>query len=243
VTRTNQALLIVALLTVAGPARGSEKEAKEILQRAIKAHGGERTLTKAAQLRRRDVGTQTLPSGLVKFTIELVRSLPDRFRLTAEVGRIKTTIVFNGDKAWQSDGGPAVEQQQAHVQELREEAYVDWIITLVPLTRTGFTLSTLPKTKVGGEAAVGIKVVRKGSPEVRLYFLESSGLLARAEREAREVGLKVDKEYLYSAYKEFDGVKLPTKQVVLINGRKFTEFTSSDVSFPARLPEKTFAKP
>ena len=75
------------------------------------------------------------------------------------------------------------------------------------------------------------------------YFLEKSGLLAKIEREGTEAGLRVDKAYLYSAYKEFDGVKLPTKEIVLINNRKFTEFTSSDVSFPARLDAKTFGKP
>jgi hypothetical protein len=242
-TRTTRAILLVVLLTVAGPVHGGEKEAKEILQRAIKAHGGVKALTKAAQMRRRDIGTHTTLTGTLKFSSEIVRSLPDRIRWTVDTGQIKITSVLNGNKAWESAGGPAVEILPARLQELRDEAYVEWLTTLVPLTKTGFTLSSLPKTKVGGEAAVGIKVVRKGSPGVRLYFLESNGLLAKAQREAKEADLKVDKEYLYTVYKEFDGVKLPTKQSVLINGKKFTEFASGDVSFPARLDDKTFAKP
>src|SRR5437763_15660135 len=98
------------------------------------------------------------------------------------------------------------------MKELREEAYVSYATTLVPLTKEGYTLSTLAKTKVDGEAAVGIKVVRKGYPDLRLYFLERNGLLVRVEREATLVGLKIAKEYRYSTFKSFDGVKLPTRE-------------------------------
>ena len=38
-------------------------------------------------------------------------------------------------------------------------------------------------------------------------------------------------------------VKLPTKLTLLINGKKFIEVTSGDVSFPVKLDAKTFAKP
>jgi hypothetical protein len=239
----NQVIWIIGILALAGPAHAGDKAAREILDRAIKAHGGEKAMTRAAQLRRRDTGSLVTFNGTIKFSSEVVRSLPDRLRLSVDTGKIKVISVLNGNKGWSTDGGPAVELLPARVQELREEAYVQWAATLVPLTKTGFTLTTLPKTRVGGDSALGIKVVRKGYPELRLYFLERSGLLARIEREAREAGLKVDKEYLYSGYKVFDGVKLPTSHTELINGKKFTEFTSSDVSFPARIDEKTFAKP
>jgi hypothetical protein len=230
---------ILAWTTAVSSLSAGEKEAKEILERAIKAHGGTKALTKAAQLERRDKGTQ----GPTAFTSKVVRSLPDRVRLTIVHGETTTTVVLNGNKGWKSDGGPAEALEAPRLKELREEAYVDWIATLVPLTKTGFTLSTLPKTKVSGEQAVGIKVVHKGSPDVRLYFLQRNGLLAKIQFETKRAGLAVEMEYLFSAFKEFSGVKLPTRRTELINGKKFTEYTSSDVSFPAKIDAKTFAKP
>ena len=241
--RTTHAIWIIGLVFLPGVARAADKEARAILERAIKAQGGASGLAKAAQLRRKDSGTHFTFGGQLPFTGLTIRSLPGRVRLSAEFGGNKTTFVLNGDKAWQSDGGPAVELSKARVKELREEAHVEWAATLVPLTKSGFTLSSLSRTKVNGEPAVGIKAVYKGRPDLRLYFLERSGLLVKIEREASEAGLKVDKSYLYGAFKDFDGVKLPTKQTVLINGKKFTEFTTSDVSFPARVDAKTFAKP
>jgi hypothetical protein len=241
--RATKAIWIIGLVVLPGFARGDDKEARVILERAIKAQGGAKALTRAAQLKRKDSGTHITLAGPVGFTGETIRSLPDRVRLSTQFGGNKTVLVLNGDKAWQSDGGPAVELLPARVKEVREEVYIEWISTLVPLTRSGFTLSTLPKIKVDGETAVGIKAVHKGRPDVRLYFLQGSGLLARIERQASEAGLKVDKAYQFGAYKDFDGVKLPTKQTVLVNGKKFTEFTSSEVTFPAKLDAKTFAKP
>jgi hypothetical protein len=235
------ALAVLAFVSSSAPA--GEKEARAILDRAIKAQGGADALKKAVQLRRTDKGTQVLLGRDLPFTSQVVRSLPERVRLKIELGKFTTTVVLDGDRGWQSDGGPAVALGLPRVRELQEEAYVQWVATLVPLLGPGFTLSALPKTKVGDESAVGIKVVRRGKAEVRLYFLERNGLLAKIETKGSKAGVAVDKEYLLSGYKEFEGIKLPTKELVKINGNKETEFTISDYDFPAKLEPGTFGKP
>jgi hypothetical protein len=242
--RRIHAIFLVLFLALPAALRADDKEVKEVLERAIKAHGGAAVLAKSAQMKRTDTGTQAVLGKQLPFTSQVVRSLPDRIRLQIEIDRsIKTLIVLDGDKAWESQGGPAVAQSAQRVREMREEVYVDWVTTLVPLTKPGFTLSSLPRAKVGSEPAAGIKVVRKGHADTNLYFLERNGLLVKVERRTTVAGLAVDKEYLYSAFRDFEGLKLHTKEVVQINGKKFTEFTISDVSMPARLEPRTFAKP
>jgi hypothetical protein len=56
-------------------------------------------------------------------------------------------------------------------------------------------------------------------------------------------GVEVDKDRQYSAHKDFDGVKWHTKEATSVNGKKFTEFTLSGLTFPAKFDAKTFAKP
>jgi hypothetical protein len=233
------------LVVLAAPARASEKEALALIERAIKVQGGEAALTKAQQATRTDKGTQALLGRDVPFTSKVTRSLPDKVRLEIELDKkVKTTIVLNGNKGWQTEGGPAAQQSAQRVKEMREEVYVWWLTTLVPLKKkSGFTLSTIPDVKVDGEAAAGIKVVRKGYADTRMYFLKRNGVLVKIERRVSEAGLPVDKEYLYSAYKDFDGVKLHAKELIKVNGRKWTEFTISDYRFPAKLDAGTFAKP
>jgi hypothetical protein len=243
--RTNLALGIGMLLVLAGPAKASEKEAREIVDRAIKMQGGAAALARAAQCKRTDTGTQTLQGRDVPFTSYVARSLPEKVRLQIELNRkVKTTIVLNGDKAWQSDGGaPAVQLLSQRVRELREEAYLWWLTTLVPLTKPGVTLSTVPDIKVDGEAAAGVKVVFRGHHDVRMYFSKRNGSLVKVECQATEGGVKVDKEYFYSGYREFDGAKLHTKEIVKVNGQKWTAFAISDYSFPEKIEGGTFNKP
>jgi hypothetical protein len=235
---------IAFLIVLSGSAAASEKEALALIDRAIKVQGGAAALTKAQQAKRTDTGTQALLGRDVPFVSKVTRSLPDKVRLEIELDKkVKTKIVLNGDKGWQTEGGPAAAQSAQRVRELREETYVWWLTTLVPLKKSGFTLSTIPDVKVDGEAAAGIKVVRKGHADTRMYFLKRNGVLVKIERRVTEAGLPVDKEYLYSAYKDFDGVKLHSKELIKVNGRKWTQFTSSDYSFPAKLDAGTFAKP
>ncbi len=237
-------LTLGLLLLAASPVAASDKEALAVVERAIKAHGGEAALVKALMCKRTDTGTQALLGRDMPFVSQVTRSLPDKVRLQIELDkRVKTTIVLNGDRGWQTEGGPAVELLTQRLKELREESYLWWLTTLVPLTKPGFTLSIVSDIKVDGEAAAGIKVVRKGHADTRMYFLKRNGLLAKIERTTTEAGLSVDKEYLYSTFKDFDGVKLPTREVVKVNGRKWTAFTISDYSFPTKFDKSTFSRP
>jgi hypothetical protein len=233
--------LLLAALALAAPAAAGEKEARAILDRAIKAHGGAAALEKALVCRRTDTGTQALGPKDVSFVSQVTRSLPDRVRLQIELDKkINTTLVLDGRKGWQSEGGaPSTPLPAARVRE----AYVWWLTTLVPLTKPEFKLTTVDRIKIDGEPAAGIRVSHKDFPVTRMYFLERNGLLAKVERRAVKAGLSVDQEYLYSGYKEFSGLTLPTKEVVKIDNRKDSEFTISNYSFPAKLGAGAFARP
>ncbi|MFO0881428.1 MAG: hypothetical protein U0840_29360 [Gemmataceae bacterium] len=241
--------LLVALVflgaTTTPRARANEKDALAIVERAIKAQGGSAALTRAAQCKRTDTGTQAILTRDVPFVSKVTRSLPDRVRLQIELDKkITTTLVMDGNRGWQAEGeSPSVQLPLARVREMREEAYVWWLTTLVPLTKSGFTLSTLERTRIDGEPAVGIRVVSKGHPDSRLYFLERNGLLAKIERRVTEAGREIDKEYLYSSYKEFDGVYLPTREIIKVNREKFTELIISNYTFPEKLGAGAFARP
>ena len=121
--------------------------------------------------------------------------------------------------------------------------HVQWLMTLTPLKKGEFTLSLLPEIKVNGEPAAGVKAVSKGKPDVKLYFDKKSNLLVKIERRATEAGQNIDKEYFYSGYKEFDGVKLPTKETLLINGRKFSELAGISYKLQKKIDDAVFARP
>ncbi len=226
------------------PVRAGERDkALAVIEQAIKAHGGAEALTKAQKRSRRGQGVLTL-TGEVPFTTEETVHLPDRCRVVLEVGRNRVVIVLNGDKGWLlPPGGSAQPMNKEQLAERREEPYVWWLMTLTPLQKDGFDLTPLPDAKVNGQDAAVVKVASKGHPDSRLFFDKKTGLLVKIARRAREAGVPLDREYLYSDHKDFDGVKLPAKEIITINGKKQSEVKFASYKLLSALDGATFNKP
>ena len=238
----------MVLLGAAGRAQGDDREkALDVITTAIRADGGEERLARSRVMVRNARGTFFFFGKDVHFTTQLLFDFPDRFRDVTDVEQDKQKLrivrVITRDHAWMSTGGPAAEMNKPEADELREEMYVQWLTTLVPLRDPAFQLTVLPETKIDGRSAVPIKVVRTGHGETKLFFDKQSGRLTKLERQAREVGLVVTKEYLLSEPREFEGITRATKQVELASGKKITELSITSFQFPGRVEENTFAKP
>lgn len=236
------ALLIVALSN--GPLAASEKEAKAVVERAMKAHGGADALKKAATFKSVAKGTRQVAGRDVAYTRALEASLPGRVRLTITLGgRVETTVVLDGDKAKQTDGDRTIDLKAPRVKELKGEAEVLWLATLVPLLGEGVALSAVKGAKVEGEEAAGVKATRKGQADTTLYFSKKTGLLVRIARRAAVAGREAEMAWTYGGHKEVRGVKVPTKEVQSVGGKKVAELTVSEWSFPAKIDAGRFTKP
>ena len=234
-----------ACAALAGPAwAGDREKALAVVQEAIKAHGGEEGLLRSQHVRRTGSGFLSLMGQKVPFTDEVLMSLPGRWRQAIEVDkRLRMTVVLNGDQGWQATGGMAMAMPRDLLDEYRENLYVQWVTTLAPLTKGPFDLSTLPEIKVNGKPALGVKAVNRGHPDLKLYFDKQTHLLVKLERQAREAGVSVKKEYVYSDHKSFEGVKLPTREVISLSGQQFTELSSATYKFVSKPDAKEFGKP
>jgi hypothetical protein len=222
--------------------------AQDLVERAVKAHGGTSALERARTLRYNATGTIAAAGKDVPFTSEVTWQLPGRYRVTLDLGtgqdRSQVVRVVTPDKGWQTTGGMVTELGPDRLEELQEEAYVLWLFTLVPLLKEpGFDLSPLPEVQVGGRAALGVKVAHKGHADVRLYFDKETGLLVQIERRAREGGLPVQKRYVYANHKEFDGVRLPTREAELTTGQPTVELKDITYRLLRGVNDSTFAKP
>ena len=242
--RTITALALAACVVPASVRAGDRETALAVVEQAIKAHGGEEALAKSVNSTRTGKGTGSFNGMEVPFTTEVVLSLPDkqRFNLVADK-KLHVTKVINGDKGWSLTGGASLELPKEQIQDLREELYVWWLSTLAPLKKDSFELSPLPEIKVNDKPAVGVKVASKGHADAKLYFDKTSGLLVKIERRAREAGLEVFKEYYYSDHKEIDGVKVPLREVLHVNGRKQHDVTLSAFKVLSKPDESAFGKP
>lgn len=76
-----------------------------------------------------------------------------------------------------------------------------------------------------------------------LYFDKKTNLLVKIGRKAREAGVRVRKEYYYSDYKDFDDLKLPTHEIVSIQGNKYTDASGSTYKFLRSVDEDLYRRP
>jgi hypothetical protein len=235
----------VAFSGAAAPARAADGgAARALVEQAIKAQGGDDALHRARSLARTGAGTMTLSGSTVPFTEDTVLALPDRIRMTLEVAKgQRVTLLVNGDKGWRVVGGLPLEMGKEALDDAKEEAYVMWLATLTPLLTDAYTLETIPDGSVDGSPAAGIKASAKGHADAKLYFDKRTNLLVKIERRARELGVSLNKTYLFADYKDVDGVKLPVRESQLLEGKKYIERTSATYKLIRRPDDATFAKP
>jgi hypothetical protein len=244
-------LMLAAGLLWAGPATcyaGEREDALALIEAALKAHGGEEKMARTASSVRKDTGLLSAYGKDVPLADELTLSLPDRSHMAVEVGtdarKARIIEVLNGDKGWRDNGATTTDLPKERVEELRENCFMLWVGTLVPLKKdSAFQFALLPEEKVNGQPAAGIKVSHKDHPDCKLYFDKKTGLLVKMTWHGKESGIEVDKDYYYSEHKDFDGVKFPTRITEMLNGKKFVDLAVESYKFLPQVDDSLFAKP
>jgi hypothetical protein len=230
------------------PLRGDERaDALAVIEQAIQAHGGADRLARAQTMTRQAKGVIFVVNKPQRFTTKLLVAYPNRLRdqivIEADTAKINLTRVLNRDKGWDSSGGMTMDMSKEQVDELQQELYVLWLSTLVPLKDANFDLAFLGDSKIDQRSVTGVKVSGVGRSPLKLYFDRETHLLTHIQRSQKIANLDVTKEYRFGEFKDFDGVKFPTQQVELLQGRKSTELVIQSVEIPASIDETTFAKP
>jgi hypothetical protein len=229
--------------------RAAAQDARAVIDRAIKATAGtDDELAKQKVCVHTSRGAMRLRDDMVPARREAFQALPDRIKWVAEVqggGRTAPYVItLNGLRGWMvPPGGTQTDLSQAMYESLVDETYFTWVTTLIPLKERAVTLSLLPDDKVDGRPARGVKVTARGRGEVILYFDAASDLLVKGVFKVREAGLEVTRESVFSDHRRFEGLMLPTRQVVTQNRQKIQEWTYDGYRFPERIDPAVFAKP
>ncbi len=238
-------LLVGWMLLHASCALAADRaRALAIVEEAIKAQGGADKLARLATARRVVKGKFFLGQGEATFTDESQYGLPGRMRQDVAVIDQRILFVVNRDRGWRVVGGKVEEIGKVRLEEFQESLHALNLTTLLPLrSDKQLELDVAGTTEVEGKKAPTIKVSSKGHEDVFLAFDPMTKLLVKMSRKGRSAGLPGLKETLFADYKDFDGLKLPAREIELLNGKKVSEVTSVNYLFPPRVEERAFAKP
>jgi len=249
--RTRFALLsAVVLLGLAAAARAADDDVKAIVTRAIKAHGGEETLTKYKAAQSKNKGKITIAGvGEVDFTQELSLMQPDKLKdvMELQIGgkTISVVTIANGDKLSIDADGKAVDINDDIKEALKDAQHMMKTARLVTLLKDKENeLSLVGEVKVEDKPAVGIRVASKGHKDISLFFNKDTGLLAKVEFRAKSPmgGKEYTEERIILEYEKTNGIPRPKKVLVKHDGEKFLEAEVVEAKFLEKLDDSEFKK-
>src|SRR5438552_11847371 len=221
-------VLAVGLLLAAGAGRADEQpDAKVLLDKAIKAMGGEAKLAKLGTVSAKAKITGS-PGGQ-EITVELdgVWQGMSQYRADADVqeggNNFKGVLVFNGDKGWIKKGDNTRDAPEGVARFIQNIFYAGRMPQLLPALRDkAYKLAPLGEVQVGTQAALGLSISHKDRKDVSLFFDKDNGLPIKSEVRVTEPGGKeITVEFHYSDYKDFDGVKLCSKLTIKVDELEF----------------------
>ncbi|MFT3878094.1 MAG: hypothetical protein QM703_00360 [Gemmatales bacterium] len=249
-------LLLVIILLSPLPVLNAQPtgKTKELLNKAIQAHGGTEALEKLSTatwkgrgLLYRD-GKEDKP---LPFYGDWSAELPGNYRYTHAFkgigGRLPVTTGLMGDKAWRTmrpdRGADDLTEQQ--VKNEKDEAHAWHVSHLVPLLSNEYQLMPLPATQRDGRNIVGLKVDRKGYRSIYLFFDKQTNLLIYMDRKVFDPDKKqeVMQETSYLNFIQMGGATLPQSIARRQSKKLVMELDIDTVTPVASLPSKLFEKP
>lgn len=242
---------VVSLLMLLIPVRADdEAKLREVVDRAIKAHGGIDNLTKLQASTSKQKGKFHGLGAALDYTSEVSTQLPDRLRIEvhSKAGDQEFTFiqVINGNKGWRKLGDMTDEMGKEELAEASEEMNAATISHLVCLKNKEYKLSPLGEVKVGDRPAIGVRVERKGHRDVSLFFDKDKSLLLKVETRGKDV-MQGGQEYasmsLYGDYKMVEGIMVAHKITIERDGKPYVDGESIEEKVAEKLDDSVFEKP
>ncbi len=229
--------------------RAEDQDPKAIVEKGIKALGGEENLKKARIVTWKVKGKIYFGENENPVTTELTVEGLDHYRSQIE-GKFgdndfKGVIILQGEKGWSKFGDDLMPLDKDRLGNEKRMVYLNVIpATLLPLKSDGFKLEALADEKVGDKPAAVIKVTPPDKKDFTLYFDKETGLPLKIK--AVVVGFDGNEftmESSYSEFKELGGIKKATKVVSTRDGDKFFDQEITEYKPIDKAPAGSFDEP
>jgi hypothetical protein len=243
------ALLAAAVSLMGTPSRAGEAQVNQVLDKAIKALGGEEKLSKATALIWKSKGKITIEGNQNEFSTEATVQGLDHYRPVFDGefngNKVKGHAVLNGEKGWRKFGDQSMDLDPDAVKNEKRTVYLMVVpATIVPLKSKGFKVESATDETVKGKPAAVLKVTGPDGKDFTLYFDKASGLPVRLV--AKVIGFNGDEfnqESTFSDYKDFGGIKKASKTSIKHDGEDFLEAEVTEFKVLDKVPADTFAEP
>ncbi len=242
-----QAVAAGLFVGAAGGGQGQD-EARAIVEKAIKAQGGEEYLKKYQAGAIKAKGRIEIGGGL-DFEQEISIQMPDKFRdevtLTINGNPVRTVAVFDGKKGAIEVMGKKLPSDEKLQRMLRDAGQTIAAMQLLPLRGKDYEVSVVGEAQVNGKPAIGIRAAKKDQPDVTLYFDKETHYLVKAESRTIDFmsGQEVAQERIMTDYQKVDGRPVPKHVLINRDGKKFIEAEVLEMKDVEKFDDRMFTLP
>ncbi len=238
------------LMRAAGAARAdSTPDTDPIIDKAIAALGGEAKLTAAKALSFKSKGSINFggTDSEVATDAVIVGAGKASFGFSGDFGGNKMegrTVLADG-KGWRKFGDMMDDLKEDQLANEVRTTYIRVVPRMVlPLKGKEFKLKLAGEEKIDGKPAAGIAATGPDGKEFKIWFDKDTGLPAKsAAKVPGWMGDEYESVSSFTAYKDFDGLKVATKISTKRDGEKFIEEEVTEFKVLTEVPAKAFAKP
>jgi outer membrane lipoprotein-sorting protein len=215
--------------------------ADELIEKNIKAHGGEKM--KAMKSVRM---TGSMKMGPIEAPFTISKARPEKVRMEFTVQGMTGTQAYDGTTGWAvmpfMGKKDAEKMAGDELDAIKEEADFDG--PMVDYKAKGNKVESLGKVDVEGTPAYKLKVTLKNGNEQTVYLDADNYLEIKTEGKHKVQGQEMEGDTVIGNYKEVDGVLFATQIENHIKGREGAQtFTISKIEVNPTIDPATFAMP
>jgi hypothetical protein len=226
-----------------------DKSATAVIDKAIKALGGEEKLKAIKAASWNGKGTLTFGGADTEITSTTTIEVPAQFRQDFEAvvqgSRVTGSTILSGDKGWRKLNETLTDLDKDAIANERLNIYPQLLPQSILLLKSDrVKVATAPEEKVDGKPAVGLKVTMPSGKDVTICFDKESGLPVKYTAMIMDfMNDEAKQETFLSRYKEVDGVQKATRMEVKRGGDKFLIYDVPEFKTLKEVDPKTFAEP
>lgn len=241
----------LTLLVWAAQGQQQQDDVKDIIRKAIEVHGGAEKLAKFKASTAKFKGKLEIMGMNLEISGDQIVMFPDKLRVVTTINingqQINSTQVFDGKQFWVSAGGNTMElNDEKLITDIKEGMAAERAGGLVGLLgKEGYELSIIGDAKVKDKDAVGVRVTKKGTRDVSLFFDKKTHLLVKTEMRTTPPGgaQEVTQEKYFFDFYDVMGLKSPRRVLVEHDGKAYIDIEITEASALESVDESNFKMP
>jgi hypothetical protein len=234
----------IAIIALAAPSLVRAQalpSAKSLLEKHDAAVGGRAALDKHSSVH--VTATLSIPAANVSGVQEEFRAKPNLFLSKQTFAGNEILSGYDGKTAWSitpaaaPGGGPKILDSAATAEVKAQAGYFSDYYDPAKIK----SAETVELTDFQGQRCYEVKIVHKDDTELMIFFDSATGLRAGQSESSKVNGQEIPRTVVLTDYKDFGGVKMPTKRIFKLPMADVIGDVTS-VEFDKLTPE-TFALP